>query len=66
MTIENSSQREIGTRDTGTDGREATGTDTEVQGDVDRPETRVEGPKISHEVRTGSIDLVDIHDRILI
>jgi len=57
MTIENSSQRQTGARDTGADGGEAAGTDTEVQGDANQPETCVEGPEIGCEVRTGSIDL---------
>jgi len=46
MTIANSSQRETGARDTGTNGGETTGADTEAQGDADRPETRVESPEV--------------------
>lgn len=51
MTIANSSQRETGARDTGTNGGETTGADTEVQGDADRSEARVEGLEIGCEVR---------------
>lgn len=58
MTIANSSQRETGARDTGTNGGETTGADTEAQGDADRSETRVESPEVGREVRRiESIDL---------
>jgi len=66
MTIANSSQRETGARDTGANGGKATGAAAEGQRDVDRPETRVEGPEIGGEVRIGSVDLsIQSRNRII-
>lgn len=61
MTIANSSQRETGARDTGANGGETAGAAAEGPRDVDRPETRVEGPQIGREVRIGSVDLSICH-----
>jgi hypothetical protein len=57
MTIANSSQRETGARDTGANGGKTTGAAAEGQRNIDRPETRVEGPEIGREVCIGSVDL---------